>query len=381
MTRDSERILAPAATVPFFDLRSSHEPVAGPILEEIASLIQAGAFTNGPQVAAFELEFAGWCGAEHCVGLASGLDALRLALFALGIGAGDEVVVPANTFAATLEAVTQVGATPVLVDATEADYNLDVDAAEAAVTPRTRALLPVHLYGQMADMQSVRRLADKHDLAVLEDACQAHGAMRDDVQAGTAGDAAAFSFYPAKNLGAFGDAGALVTKDHELDETVRALREHGQRAKYLHDLQGYTARLDTIQAIVLSHKLPYLRDWNEERRTIAGLYLEGLSDIEEIRLPPVAAGSEPVWHLFVIRTRNPESMATHLREQGIGTGRHYPYPVHLMPAFTSLGHHAGDFPIAEAIASECLSLPLFPGMTQGQAETVIEAIRQYTSRG
>jgi dTDP-4-amino-4,6-dideoxygalactose transaminase len=285
--------------------------------------------------------------------------------------------VPANTFAATLEAVIQVGAKPVPADVGADDYNLSPAAVEAALTPRTRALLPVHLYGQMADMVQLRAVAAKHDLVVVEDACQAHGASRDGLAAGTIGNAAAFSFYPAKNLGAFGDAGALVTPDARLAETVRALREHGQREKYLHDLIGYTARLDTIQAVALSHKLPLLRGWNEQRRSIAAAYLSGLEDVPGLRLPPVPGGSDPVWHLFVVRTAEPEQLAQDLRERGIGTGRHYPYPAHLMPAFADLGYGRGAFPVSEALAVECLSLPMFPGMTREQTDAVINAIRLY----
>lgn len=378
---ESQRSFTASAAVPFFDLAPSHQALAEPIVAEIELLVRSGGFTNGPQVAGFEKAFAEWCGVAHCVGLASGLDALRLALLALGVGSGDEVIVPANTFAATLEAVTQVGAVPVLVDAAADDYNLNVAAAEAAVTGKTRVLLPVHLYGQMADMPGLQQLAAKHGLAIVEDACQAHGAIRDGIRAGAAGEAAAFSFYPAKNLGAFGDAGALVTPDAGVAETVRALREHGQREKYLHHLQGYTARLDTIQAIVLAHKLPHLDGWNEERRALAHLYLEGLNSLEGLRLPPVPAGSNPVWHLFVIRVDEPDVLAQFLRESGIGTGRHYPYPAHLMPAFASLGYRRGDFPVSEQLAAECLSLPMFPGMTSEQGDAVIDAIRRYMSRG
>ena len=250
-------------TVPFLDLRPSHEPIRAALLEDIDELLGTGAFTNGPQVAEFEGAFASFCGRDHCVGLASGLDALRLALTASGIEPGDEVIVPANTFVATAEAVTQAGGVPALADATEMDYNLDPDAVSAIVGPRTRFLMPVHLYGQMADMRALNAVAEKHRLTVIEDACQAHGATRDGLTAGAASDAAAFSFYPGKNLGAIGDAGALVTQSSELDAAVRALREHGQRRKYHHDVVGWTSRLDTIQAVALLHKLPHLHGWNE----------------------------------------------------------------------------------------------------------------------
>ena len=255
--------------VPFVDLNRMNEPIRAELLEAVSALVDSGAFVNGPAVGSFEDAFAAYCRTSDAIGLASGLDALRLALLAAGIRPGDEVIVPAQTFVATLEAVTQAGGTPVPAEIGALDYNLDPAAAEAAITPRTRFLLPVHLYGQMADMRALRSLADKTGLAIVEDACQAHGAERDGFRAGAAGLAGAFSFYPAKNLGAMGDAGALTTDDASLAETVRALREHGQRRKYHHDLEGYTARLDTIQAIVLELKLRLLDGWNEERRAAA----------------------------------------------------------------------------------------------------------------
>ena len=371
------RLLEAAPNVPFLDLGLLHRDLKAEIVEEIADLVDSSAFTNGPQVREFEAAFAAYCGTEHCVGLASGLDALRLGLQAAGIEAGDEVVVAASTFVATLEAVTQAGGRPVVVDATDEDYNLDPAALEAALTERTRFLMPTHLYGQLADMRSLMEIAERRGLAILEDACQAHGASRDGIAAGTAGLANAFSFYPGKNLGAFGDAGALVTDDEELAARVRALREHGQTRKYVHEIEGWTARLDTIQAIVLRRKLPLLDRWNGERRAVAAKYDERLDGIGDLRLPPVPDGSEPVWHIYAIRTAAPEELAGFLRERGIGTGRHYPDPVHLAPAYRFLGHERGEFPVAEALASEVLSLPMFPGMTEQQVDTVVAAIADY----
>ncbi len=367
--------------VPFVDLAPSHAPVSAAILAEISELIASGQFTNGPQVAAFEREFAGYCGVPYCIGLASGLDALRLALLAAGIEPGDEVIVPADTFIATFEAVTQAGGVPVPADASETDYNLDPEAAEAAVMPRTRFLLPVHLYGQLSDMRALLEVAARHELVIVEDACQAHGATRDGIGAGSAGRAAAFSFYPSKNLGAFGDAGALVTADDELAGAVRALREHGQRAKYRHELEGYTARLDTIQAIALSHKLPLLDGWNEERRAQARFYGEALDGVGDLALPPVAPSSDPVWHVYPIRTADPEGLAGFLQERGIGTSRHYPEPAHLSAAYRHLGHAEGSFPVAEAIARECLSLPVFPGMRQEQLEATSAGVAAFFGDG
>jgi dTDP-4-amino-4,6-dideoxygalactose transaminase len=363
--------------VPFVDLEPSHAPVADEILADIGELVDAGAFTNGPQVAAFEEAFAAYCGVDHCVGLASGLDALRLGLLAAGIEPGDEVIVPADTFIATFEGVSQAGGVPVPVDVTERDYNLDPEAVEAALTTRTRFLLPVHLYGQVSDMRALQEIAARHELAILEDACQAHGASRDGIRAGAGGQMAAFSFYPSKNLGAFGDAGALVTGDADLVARVRALREHGQREKYRHDRVGYTARLDTIQAIVLSHKLPLLDGWNDDRRSQARFYAERLADVGDLMLPPVAPESEPVWHLYPVRTQEPERLGAFLKERAVATGRHYPEPAHLSPAYAHLGHRAGSFPVAEAIARECLSLPVFPGMREEQLEATVAAVEAF----
>jgi dTDP-3-amino-3,4,6-trideoxy-alpha-D-glucose transaminase len=371
------RLIEAAPNVPFLDLGLLHRDLKAEIVEEIAELVDSSAFTNGPQVREFEAAFAAYCGTEHCVGLASGLDALRLGLQAAGLEAGDEVVVAASTFVATLEAVTQAGGRPVVVDAADEDYNLDPAALEAALTERTRFLMPTHLYGQLADMRSLMEIAERRGLAILEDACQAHGASRDGIAAGTAGLANAFSFYPGKNLGAFGDAGALVTDDEELAARVRALREHGQTRKYVHEIEGWTARLDTIQAIVLRRKLPLLDRWNGERRAVAAKYDERLAGIGDLRLPTVPDGSEPVWHIYAIRTAAPEELAGFLRERGIGTGRHYPDPVHLAPAYRFLGHERGEFPVAEALASEVLSLPMFPGMTEQQVDTVVAAIADY----
>lgn len=363
--------------VPFFDLAPMHEPLKDALLEEIGQLLDAGAFTNGPAVARFEEAFADYCGVDHCVGVASGLDALRLGLMATGLEPREEVIVPAATFVATLEAVTQAGGIPVPADISEEDYGLDPAAVEAATSPRTRALLPVHLYGQMADLRALGALAKRRNLMLVEDACQAHGAERDGLRAGSAGAAAAFSFYPAKNLGAAGDAGAFVSNDADAVRRLRALREHGQTAKYVHACEGWTARLDTIQALVLLHKLPLLDQWNDQRRAAAAVYEDGLMGVGDLRLPSVAASSVPVWHLYIVRTADPEALALFLRERGVGTGRHYPDPVHLTEAYGHLGYQRGDFPVAEALARECLSLPMFPGISAEQLEAVIDGVRTF----
>ncbi len=364
---------AVATAVPFLDLRPSHALLKETLTDAFAELIDTNAFINGPAVAAFESAFADFCRRRACVGVASGLDALRLALVAAGLEPGDEVIVPANTFIATLEAVTQAGGTPVIVDVSERDLNIDVAAARAAMTSRTRFVLPVHLYGQMADMLELQALG----IPVVEDACQAHGATRDGIGAGETGVAAAFSFYPGKNLGAFGDAGALVCDDPALAARVRALREHGQEEKYRHKLIGFTSRLDTVQAIVLRTKLPLLGAWNEERRAAAAYYNERLADVGDLELPPVASGSNPVWHLYVVRTSDPQALAVHLRERGIATGFHYPEPVHLSDAYAHLGYRAGSFPIAERASARVLSLPIFPGISELQLRSVVDGVSSF----
>ena len=363
--------------VPFVDLAPTHAPFSDELLQDLADLIETGTFVNGPAVGRFEDAFAPVVGAAHCVGMSSGLDALRIGLIAAGLGPGEEVIVPAMTFVATLEAVTQAGGLPVVADIQEADYCLDPDASAASVSDRTRFVLPVHLYGQLAD---VRRLGSL-GVPLVEDACQAVGASRDGLRAGGAGLAAAFSFYPTKNLGAFGDAGGLTTSDDDLAGRAIALREHGQRRKYDHDAIGYTARLDTFQAMVLLRKLPLVEQWNDERRRIAQRYLEALEEVGDLRLPPVAAGSEPVWHLFVIRTDDPASLSRHLADHGVQTGRHYPVPVHLTEAYAHLGYRAEAFPVAEALARECLSLPIFPGMEAEQLEHVISSVEAFFDGG
>jgi dTDP-4-amino-4,6-dideoxygalactose transaminase len=370
---------APATDVrvPLLDLHRTDAPLADEILADIAELIESGQFVNGPAVAEFERAFARFCGGGVCVGTSSGLDALRIGLLAAGVGSGDEVIVPALTFVATLEAVTQAGGAPVVVDVSEDDLCIDPAGVRAATTGRTRAIVPVHLYGQLADMRTLVDLAARAGIDLVEDACQAHGAMRDGVVAGTTGSAAAFSFYPAKNLGAMGDAGALLTTSEGLAATARTLREHGQESKYEHAREGYTARLDTLQALVLLRKLPMLEEWNASRRHAAELYLEALGGVGDITLPPVARGSEPVWHLFVIRTERRDALAQHLRVAGIETGRHYPDPVHLTQAYAHLGLGRGTFPVAEQTARTCLSLPIFPGITESEVAAVVEGTVEF----
>lgn len=368
-------------TVPFVDLSSSTEAVRSGLLADVAELLDGGAFVNGPAVEAFEREFAAACGRRFGVGAASGLDALTIGLRALGLEAGDEVVVPAMTFVATFEAVVHARGRVVVVDVGEDDAGLDPAGAAAAVGPNTRFLLPVHLYGQMADMRALGSLAAKHGLTILEDACQAHGAERDGLGAGAAGAAAAFSFYPSKNLGAMGDAGALVLDDEDAASTARAIREHGQTSAYHSARVGMTSRLDTLQALVLLRKLPLLERWNAERAQAASFYGEALQGVGDLRLPARVAGARHVWHVYQVRTRDPEALGAYLAGRGIGTKRHYPEPPHLSAAFADLGHPAGSFPVAEAIARETLSLPLFPGITEEQLAAAVNAVVDFFARG
>jgi dTDP-4-amino-4,6-dideoxygalactose transaminase len=371
-TRVAERL-----NVPFVDLGPASAAVRQRVLERIAQTLDKGDFLNGEAVGEFERQFAEFVGRTHCVGVSSGLDALRLSLLASAVNRGDGVIVPAGTFAATFEAILQAGGRPIVVDVSDEDYNLDVRQVETAAAAGAACVLPVHLYGQMADMRAVARIAEQHGLAIVEDACQAHGASRDGLSAGQASVAAAFSFYPSKNLGAMGDAGALVTDDGELASRARALRVHGETRKYHHEYVGYTARLDTIQAIVLVEKLPLLAEWNRQRQAAARFYSKALSGIDGLRLPATSAESVHVWHLYVVRVSDPERLAEFLAERGIQTGRHYPEPVHLSPAYRDLGFAAGDFPVAEALAGEALSLPLYPGIAEEQLEWTCEAVRDY----
>jgi dTDP-4-amino-4,6-dideoxygalactose transaminase len=367
----------PDQPVPFVDLAWQ----AGEIAEEVdagfAAVIAKTAFIEGPDVAAFEAEFASACEVPHVIGVANGTDAIELALRALEIGPGHEVVLPANTFIATAEAVVRAGARPVLVDCDPTSYLIDVDALADALTERTRAVVPVHLYGQIAPVERIDAvLADRPDVVVVEDAAQSQGARRHGRPMGGLGAVAATSFYPGKNLGAYGDAGAVLTADTAVADRVRLLRAHGSPAKYVHDVVGWNSRLDTLQAVVLRAKLRRLDEWNGLRRAAADRYAELLGDVEEVVLPETLDGNEHVWHLYVVRVRDRDVVADHLRNAGVATGIHYPTPVHLTAAFSSLGYESGAFPVAESVTGEILSLPMFPGITVEQQERVAEALRK-----
>jgi len=351
---------------PFLDLQRVNGPLNREIGEALSRVAASGRYVLGPEVEAFEHEFAGYCGARHCVGVANGLDALHLILRGYGIGAGDEVIVPSHTFIATWLAVSHCGARPVPVEPVEATANIDADRVRAAITPRTRAIIAVHLYGQCADMTALREIADAHGLRLIEDAAQAHGATLHGRRAGSLGDAAAFSFYPGKNLGALGDGGAVTTSDDVLARKLRALRNYGSPRKYEHDIAGFNSRLDEIQAAVLRVKLRTLDADNAARRSAAAVYMAGLRDAP-LTLPRVIAGAQPAWHLFVVRSRHREALQRVLDERGIGHLVHYPVGCHRQPAYAAADWPA--LPIAERLACEVLSLPMAPYL---EADTVRE---------
>jgi dTDP-4-amino-4,6-dideoxygalactose transaminase len=359
--------------IPLVDLAAAHAEVAEEVAAGWAAVLAKTAFINGPQVAAFEAAYADYTGVSHCIGVANGTDALELALRALGAGPGSECILPANTFIATAEAVARAGATPVLVDCDEDTALMNVDAALAAVTPRTRAVLPVHLYGQAAAVEGLRAQLPE-GVAIVEDAAQSQGARRHGLPAGSLGDIAATSFYPGKNLGAYGDAGAVLTSSDELNTKIRLLRDHGSPRKYEHTAIGFNSRLDTLQAVVLSAKLRRLDGWNAARRSAAERYDKLLADIQGVVTPVIAPGNEPVWHLYVIRVRNRDEVLARLHEAKIGAGIHYPTPVHLTEAFGHLGYGPGAFPVAEKLGGEIMSLPLFPEITSEQQERVVSVL-------
>jgi dTDP-4-amino-4,6-dideoxygalactose transaminase len=348
--------------VPFVDLAAQYPTIAPEINEAVAKVIQNTDFILGREVNLFEEEFAAFCEAKYAVGVDSGTSALELALRAYEIGPGDEVITAANTFIASALAISHAGARPVLVDVDPYTYTIDVSGIAKAITPRTKAILPVHLYGHPAHMDPIRQLAEKHGLVVIEDACQAHGARYKGRRTGSLGHAAAFSFYPGKNLGAFGDGGMIVTNDPEIAKRLEMLRNYGQKEKYHHQFRGYNRRLDTLQAAILRVKLKYLEKWNAARRWNAKLYKEFLDGIGVVA-PSEAAGAESVWHLYVIRTENRDMLREALVSKGISAGIHYPIPIHLQPAYKDLGHKRGDFPITEAHAQRILSLPMYAELT------------------
>ena len=369
---------APRA-MPYLDLTRQFAALEGEIDRAVARVLRSGRYIGGSEVVEFERDFAAHCGMNHGVGVANGLDALTLALMARGIGPGHSIVLPANSFIATALAVSRIGATPILTDVDEATANIDPGAAAAAIRSDTRAIIPVHLYGHPADMDPLRALADRHGLFLLEDAAQAHGARYRGRVCGSLGDAAAFSFYPTKNLGAVGDAGAVVSDDEALVRDIRRLGNYGAEERDHHVVQGVNSRLDPIQAAVLSVKLRHLDRWNERRRVLAERYRAGLAGIDELVLPVSQPWAEPVWHVFPVRIRHGrrDALRARLDAVGIGTNVHYPKPIHLQPAYDDLGQRAGAFPIAERLSAETLSLPLDHFHSEAEIDRVIDGLREF----
>jgi dTDP-4-amino-4,6-dideoxygalactose transaminase len=363
--------------IPFVDLRVQYDALKHEIDTAIQGVLDRGDFILGSAVANFETAFAAFNGSKHCIGVGTGLDALRLALAAFGIGQGDEVILPANTFIASALAVSAVGALPVLVDCEADSFNIDPTLIEAAITPRTRAIMPVHLCGQSADMDPILEIAARHGLVVVEDAAQAHGAHYKGRACGAMGDAGCFSFYPSKNLGAYGDAGAVLTNDPARMERLRQLRHYGQRTKYDHVVRGYNSCLDSIQAAVLGIKLPRLREWNEARARHAARYREALAGVGDLVLPRARNDASHIYHLFIVQTEARDALKDHLAAAGIQTNIHYPIPIHLQEAYQDLGYCDGTFPVSERLAKRILSLPMFPEMTAGQIARVTDAIRGF----
>ncbi len=363
--------------VPFLDLKAPYLELKDELDEAYSRVMNSGWYILGEEVEAFEHEFADYCGAKHCVGVANGLDALHLILRGYGIGAGDEVIVPSNTYIATWLAISYAGATPVAVEPDIDTYNLDPDKIAAAITPRAKAIMPVHLYGQTAEMDAINEIARKYNLKVIEDAAQAHGARYKNRRAGSLGDAAGFSFYPGKNLGAFGDAGAVTTDDDDLADSLRVLRNYGSRVKYHNEIKGYNSRLDPLQAAFLRVKLKHLDEWNERRKTVAQKYFENLAEKSSVQLPFVAEECEPAWHLFVVRHRDRNGLQQFLKDNEIETLIHYPVPPHLSQAYAENEHGFGNLPVAENFARSVLSLPMSPHLTDDDLDKVLKALRQY----
>jgi len=363
--------------VPFLNLHAQYSSIKGEIDVAIQKVIDASSFALGPAVSTFEEAFAEYCGVKHCVGVGSGTAALTLLFRAHNIGPGDEVITATNSFFASAEAISLVGAKAVLIDAREETANMDREKLEATITEHTKAILPVHLYGQCADIDAIKEVAKKNNLLVLEDAAQAHGALYNGKRAGSLADGAAFSFYPGKNLGAYGEAGAVVTNDGTIAERVRMLRDHGMKQKYHHSAIGYNERMDGIQGAVLGVKLKHIDNWNNKRREHAAKYREKLKEVNSLQFFDTLSDCEHVYHLFVIRTLKRDALQEHLKEKGIASGIHYPIPIHLQKAYNQRGWSEGDFPVAEKLAKEILSLPMFPELTEVQIDAICSSISNF----
>jgi dTDP-4-amino-4,6-dideoxygalactose transaminase len=366
-----------AVTIPFLDLTSQFGSIREEIMDAVDRVFVSGQFVGGEWVERFEEQFARFVGSRYAIGVGSGTAALELALKAAQIGAGDEVILPANSFFATAEAVSNVGARPVFADVNPTTFHLDVVSAERLITARTMAIIPVHLYGRAMDMTALQNLADQHRITIIEDAAQAHGTERDGIPVGGSGRLTCFSFYPGKNLGAYGDGGVVTCNDQDHAERLRLLRDHGSQAKYVHVIVGTNSRLDALQAAVLSVKLRYLREWNARRVQHAMAYAAKLRN-PCIQIPEVPSGRKHNFHLFVIRTKSRDALRQHLQARGIGTGIHYPEPLHLTPAYRELGYAMrGSLPVSEALAPEILSLPMYPELSESQTDQVTEAVLEF----
>lgn len=363
--------------VPILDLKPAYEELRAELDAAYHRVMESGWVLLGKELEAFEAEYAASIGVKHCIGVANGLEAMQLVLMAWGIGRGDEVIVPSHGYIATWLAVTHAGATPIPCEPDPRTYNLDAERLEAAITPRTKAILPIHLYGQTADMDAINDVARRHGIRVLEDAAQSHGARCRDREAGALGDAAGISFYPSKNLGALADAGGVTTNDDRLADKVRHLRNYGSRVRYHHEFPGLNSRLSELQAAFLRVKLPRLAEWNGRRVKLAARYLEQLKGVGDLVLPEVPEWSSPVWHLFVIRTTQRDALQKHLHGRGVGTQIHYPIPPHLSGAYAQAGWKRGDFPLAERYANEVLSLPIGPHVSADQVDHVCGAVREF----
>ncbi len=362
--------------IPLVDIVRQDKKIQPQIISAIKKITQKGNFILGKEVESFEKDFAKYCGVKYCVGVASGTDAILLALRSLGIGRGDEVIVPANTFISTVLPIIYVGATPVLVDIDPQSYNIDPSRIEKKISQKTKAIIPVHLFGQIVEMDKILEIAKKHKLLVIEDAAQAHGSTFKNKKAGSFGTIGCFSFYPGKNLGAYGDGGAIVTNNKSIAEKIKTLRNIGQAKKYIHSEKGYNSRLDTIQAAVLRIKLRQLDGWNQERRRLASLYNKKLSALP-VSIPTVSSGNVTNFHLYVIRAPKRDELLKYLHKNKIYAGIHYPVPVHLHKALKDLGYKKGDFPITEKYALQIISLPIFPGMTKKEVGIIAEAIKSF----
>jgi dTDP-4-amino-4,6-dideoxygalactose transaminase len=362
--------------VPFLDLKIQYEAIRTEVTTAMQQVLDATAFAGGPFVAAFEKNYAAYCRVPHAIGVGNGTDALWLALLALDVGRGDEVITVPNSFIATAEAISLSGATPVFVDIDETTFTMDPARIEAAITPRTKAIIPVHLFGQMADMDPIMELARKHKLHVIEDAAQAQGAEYKGKPAGSIGDAGCFSFYPGKNLGAYGEAGAVVTSNPEVDRKIRCLRDHGQYKKYHHSMVGWNARMDGFQGAILDVKLRHLTAWNDARRKHAQSYRKLLADVKGLRLPVEPPRGKHIYHVFALRVPHRDAFLQSLADKGVACGIHYPVPIHLTEAYALLGKGPGSFPLTERIAQELLSLPMFPELTEEQVGYVAQCVKE-----